>query len=441
MSRQHHETFLASCGVSGLWGLRITGPEGAVEARGFITPYAFVGNRAGISMRLDDIQVSRRHAYLQVLPGGLFCVDLGSRTGVSWGSEYRPAGWVGRDQGVRVGRYELALRKPDPEDWPDTATPPATSPLTDHGSKTEPLPPFVVEVAEEGKVVARGRMNRVVALVGRSADCLFHINSGELSKFHCSLVRTPAGLWIVDLLSRNGTYLNGRRIRFAKIDVGDRVVVGRFSLRFRQPRRGAKVSSEPSASQPVKPTPGEPSTALEPAGAGPVARRDAPTMLATPQQQVGPEWSMLIALVNQFSMMQQQMFDQFQENVLMTSRMFSSLQKDQMGLVRQELDELRNLTSELRSLQGQMGAHQADPIAGPVVEATPRNGAPATEPAGSHQPALAHPPFPAPDRAGGTPPPAQSPEELHAWLSQRISALQADRQTRWNKLLGMLLGS
>jgi pSer/pThr/pTyr-binding forkhead associated (FHA) protein len=455
MSRQHHEPFLASCGVFGFWGVRIGRPEDAAE-RTFTTPYAFIGARAGSCLRLVDPQVSRRHAYLQVLPGGLFCVDLSSRTGVRWGNEHQPAGWVGRQEGVWVGSYELALSKPDPDDWPGTATPPATNPLTERGSGTEWLPPFVVEVAEDGKVMAKGRMNRTLALVGRSADCLFHINSGELSKFHCSLVRTPAGLWVVDLLSRNGTFLNGRRIRFGKIEVGDRVGAGRYSLRFRQSRRGAKVSTEPTASQPVSPTSvavpsGEPSTALEPARAGsapanPVARRAAPTMLASPQNQLGPEWSMLIALVNQFSLMQQQMFDQFQENVQMTTRMFSSLQKDQMGLVRQELDELRNLTAELRHLQGELGAQPAKANAAPPVDALSHNGTPAgtapdPNPAPPKRYASTATPGPAADRAGDAPPPARSPEELHAWLSQRISALQEDRQNRWNKLLGMLLGS
>ena len=150
---------------------------------------------------------------------------------------------------------------------------------------------------------------------------------------------------------------------------------------------------------------------------------------------------MLIALVNQFSLMQQQMFDQFQENVMMTSRMFSSLQKDQMVLVRQELDELRNLTAELRSLQGEINAHQAMPSARPAVEATAPNGAPAARSPVPNQPIQAGAPSPAQDHPAAEPPPAQTPQELHAWLSKRITALQEDRQTRWNKLLGMLLGS
>src|SRR5258708_1234951 len=80
-------------------------------------------------------------------------------------------------------------------------------------------------------------MDRVLALVGRSPRCLFQINNPALSKIHCSLVRTPAGLWLVDLQSRVPTSLNGKRVRCARVHEGDRVQLGRFSLLFRHPER------------------------------------------------------------------------------------------------------------------------------------------------------------------------------------------------------------
>jgi hypothetical protein len=148
----------------------------------------------------------------------------------------------------------------------------------------------------------------------------------------------------------------------------------------------------------------------------------------------------LVALLNQFNLAQQQMFDQFQENMLATARMFAALQQDQMGLVRKELDELRALTGELRSLQAQLSGQAA--TANPAPTPQPgANGAPHKPPAdpvagaangktGDHPPA-----------AAAAPPPAKSPEEVHDWLTQRIAALQEERKGRWHKLLGMIFGS
>jgi pSer/pThr/pTyr-binding forkhead associated (FHA) protein len=491
MSRQLHELFLASCGIFDRWGLTIAPTEGVVEERMFSTPYAFIGSRPGSCLRLEDPGVSQRHVYFQVVPGGLFCIDLGSRAGIHWDDVTRQCGWLSPGQQLRVGPFAVSLLAPEQEGWLVPSRWAHASPLTDRISSTGQLPPFIVEVGEDGKTVAKGKMNRVLALVGRSPDCLFHIESPSLSKLHCSLVRTPGGMWVVDLMSRTGTFLNGRSVRCGRVKAGDHVQVGKYSLQFRRPRRGAKVSAEvvggspdlrkpeeapstmavqPYSDQAAHPAPSvsQPSMAVEPASPAhveraAVTRRAPPTMLALPQERLGPEWSMLIALVNQFSLMQQQMFDQFQENMHMATRMFSAMQKDQAALVREELDQLRALTGELCTLQGQLATRPATGGSPSAAHAASRNGAPAKNtatpapakapgngagqrlagssptisghavPAGNAQPSEA-------GAADGAPLP-QTPEQLHAWLNTRISALQDERQTRWNKLLGMILGT
>ena len=55
---------------------------------------------------------------------------------------------------------------------------------------------------------------------------------------------------------------------------------------------------------------------------------------------------MLVPLVNQFGVMQQQMMDQFQQTISMLVQMFGSMHRDQMDLIREELDQLRDLTKE-----------------------------------------------------------------------------------------------
>ncbi len=187
----------------------------------------------------------------------------------------------------------------------------------------------------------------------------------------------------------------------------------------------------------------------EPAPVAPEARL---TMVAAPDQTLGPEWSMLVALVTQFNRMQQQMFDQFQESMLMTTRMFTSLHQDQMALVREELEQLRGITNELRSLQEKLDVPTAAsslPLAAgqQIGKAQPAgNGATATAAGGPGDPkgktaAAAPAPKPVPAKTAAGTPLVGASANVHGWLNQRISALQEERQTRWHKLLGLILGN
>ena len=64
--------------------------------------------------------------------------------------------------------------------------------------------------------------------------------------------------------------------------------------------------------------------------------------------------SMLVPLVNQFGMMQQQMFDQFQQAMAMMVQMFGTMHRDQMEVIRAELDQLRELTEEFHALKNEL---------------------------------------------------------------------------------------
>src|SRR5256885_1518950 len=70
-------------------------------------------------------------------------------------------------------------------------------------------------------------------VAGTHAACKVWLRDAHVSSFHCSLVRTPTGLWVVDLASRGGIALNGSNIRAARIDEGDDLVVGSTTIRVR----------------------------------------------------------------------------------------------------------------------------------------------------------------------------------------------------------------
>jgi len=93
------------------------------------------------------------------------------------------------------------------------------------------------EIPVEGDIL---RMGAVEGQGDRKNDCWFPDNRGLLSRFHCELIRKSGRLFIKDLDSTNGVFLNDRRIKPAvevplsgntRIDLGRAVVL---HLRFRR---------------------------------------------------------------------------------------------------------------------------------------------------------------------------------------------------------------
>jgi anti-anti-sigma factor len=50
---------------------------------------------------------------------------------------------------------------------------------------------------------------------------------------HCSLVLTPKGLWVIDLLGRGGTKVNGQAVPFALLNHEDELKFGRYRIGVR----------------------------------------------------------------------------------------------------------------------------------------------------------------------------------------------------------------
>ena len=71
-----------------------------------------------------------------------------------------------------------------------------------------------------------------VRTIGRSTGAEFIIDAPLVSRLHCQLSATDQTLQVKDLDSTNGTFVNDRRITFAKLLSGDRLRVGRVELRI-----------------------------------------------------------------------------------------------------------------------------------------------------------------------------------------------------------------
>ena len=63
-------------------------------------------------------------------------------------------------------------------------------------------------------------------MIGSADDCDIILRDGEVSRLHASLEVTTDGAWVRDLGSRNGTFVNGVRVREAQVPDGGCVHLG-----------------------------------------------------------------------------------------------------------------------------------------------------------------------------------------------------------------------
>lgn len=499
MSEPSLDELWQACGGAG--ELRLLIERAAQPPRGVVLPmpFAVVGRAETCDIVLDDEDVSKRHAYLQFIDGRLWCFDLLSRTGTFWRQRRESVGWFDGAEGVRVGPCLLQTLARD------NIAPSAVNPLLSVRPEHDSLPTLTLEFPHAttngvADAPATWQLDRPLTYVGQSQLCKVRLRSPSISRFHCSLLRTPHGVWVVDLLGREGVKVNGVPLRSAPLRDGDCLQVGDFEIRVHAESRRASAGSV------VVPTNGAvfapPAPDLHAAGGTPhsalatiakpgnLAPLPWPTLpppqLAAPTTAAGADsaQALLMAFANQFAQMQQQMFDQFQQTTVMMLQMFSTLHRDQFELIRQELEELRGLNREIHSLQIELTKHEAAPAGtanGKPLPAAPRHTAAAAAPPAPTPPArlpsvpAPTPVFTSPARAAESPLAAQQTEpkpepvkckpvpempassipsipapsstpqvpaghDVHAWLSQRFTDLQQERQSRWQKLVGTLLG-
>ena len=68
--------------------------------------------------------------------------------------------------------------------------------------------------------------------VGRDNANALVIDSTRVSRRHAELIKDGLNVWVRDLGSSNGTFVNDERIECARLQHGDVVVIGDCKLRF-----------------------------------------------------------------------------------------------------------------------------------------------------------------------------------------------------------------
>ena len=88
----------------------------------------------------------------------------------------------------------------------------------------------VLTGSSEGKLVP---VTQEKFLIGRSDECQLRPKSDSISRRHCALVQKDDRVLLIDLKSRNGTIVNGKKLDPSKAKVlkhGDRIQVGKLEF-------------------------------------------------------------------------------------------------------------------------------------------------------------------------------------------------------------------
>jgi pSer/pThr/pTyr-binding forkhead associated (FHA) protein len=465
------DPFFDACGGRQTISLSVRREDGRSPPETFVfqQPFVLIGRCPESDLNLDDNGVSFRHLYLQLAGGRWLFVNLPAASGVPGEKGRSISGWFNPGSELTAGPYTITHVAPEG----------ATSTAISTRVHAAPALPSIELALMNGRNSSKKRgvlrISTSLTLIGASRQCDVWLKDESVSRVHASLVLTPYGLWIVDLLGRDGVRVDGRPAYWKQLYDGSTIQIGRFrfSVHFALASSQSTVKVE---ERPKDRNRGRSKAESAPAGGtsqGKDRKRGRSKATAPPGSM--SEGSVM-KLVKHLTEMQAQFFEHSQLQTQLITEMLSHLGRAQQATVRQDLARIDEIGRELNDIKSQL-AQVPDPgSAERDVEKTGPRGQPRLEmaPATVQQPTVAPgddaeecttpsqiepavadhgaaaeaaeddiagrpandsltaeaPRFPRSPYPGGT-------SNAHAWLSQRMAKLSQERNSRWRNILYM----
>ena len=116
--------------------------------------------------------------------------------------------------------------KPDRDDVIRTALP-ANEPGETTETRVRQIPPKVVLRGVSGSHFGRVVPVRARLTIGRGSECDLVLDEPEMSRRHATIENAGEGIYLRDLGSSNGTFVNGVQVRDAVLHPGDQIAFDR----------------------------------------------------------------------------------------------------------------------------------------------------------------------------------------------------------------------
>jgi len=191
--------------------------------------------------------VSRQHAKIVKVDENFFLMDLGSGNGTMLnGTPIRPneKHLLRNNDLVSIDAYDLRFYTTDEEvessyneeitDSDILEVKLLKKVLKALDKETVPSLEVLNGVAEGKKIFFADDMSDLV--IGREPSCDFPINEFVISRKHAKIMKRWGGIVIRDMESKNGTFINNRRVVEEFLHDGDRIAMGTIVLLYRNPQ-------------------------------------------------------------------------------------------------------------------------------------------------------------------------------------------------------------
>jgi len=130
---------------------------------------------------------------------------------------------------IRSDLFGRAVPTPDQPAARELETPPPPP----RGTRRPRGEPRVLSIVQGAQTGESAELAGGVVLIGRGADCQLILDDDYVSTRHARVVAADGGVYVEDLGSTNGTYVNGARLTApTSISLPDTVRIGRTILRL-----------------------------------------------------------------------------------------------------------------------------------------------------------------------------------------------------------------
>jgi len=130
---------------------------------------------------------------------------------------------------IRTDLFGRAVPTPDQPGPRELETPPPPP----RGTRRPRGEPRVLSIVQGPQTGDSAELAPGLVLIGRGADCQLILDDDYVSTRHARVVSGEAGVYVEDLRSTNGTYVNGARITApTTISLSDTVRIGKTVLKL-----------------------------------------------------------------------------------------------------------------------------------------------------------------------------------------------------------------
>lgn len=315
----------------------------AADRHVFRKPFCIIGRTKASDLVIPDPMACYRHIYVQLISGRWFFINLAmiSKSAVVRGQP--ESGWFDIDRQLKVGSHVVTRVATVGE---------ANGPVQFALAKAAPavdLPFFNLEIlnrAQGSREPLSFQYCAPITLIGANAGCDLFLSDESVSKVHCSLVLTPQGLWVVDLLGRGGVFVDGNRGICTQVHDGTILQIGRFRLRVRFD------SSRMMATRPDNRD----------------STRSAPLLVPGAVTGESLPNGALLTLIGQLAEMQNQFLEQSRLQMQWMADMMAHVGRAHQESARRDFLRFEEITQELREIKTQLAGGTARHLHAPNGE-------------------------------------------------------------------------